>query len=180
MDDVLLQTTRMDLQVNSENLGISGSAPTNTVDTIRSDNNQLYNYPDFRRFGYRICPKPSNLLVTSAYAQEDCPEQTEYISRMDNTKTQFSLDVDYNASSVGLGIIDAGTDLLQVVEIKETYLQDFENNAFLNGGAPSPLTINRNFFLPINGQWVTFHFLFFEIDNTEFPDSALAFIDIDF
>ena len=179
VDEVLLQTIKMDLQVNSNNLGISVSAPMNSVDTIRSETHQFYNYPEFRRFGYHKCIQ-SNWLISSAIAQSDCPEQTDYISRMDAEKTSFSLNTNYDANALGLGIISAGTDLLKIEDIKQTYLSDFINNSFLNGGAPTPLTISKNFFQPISDQMVTFYFTFVEIDGSVFMDSVQAYVDISF
>jgi hypothetical protein len=180
VDEVLLQTIKMDLQVNDDNLGISPLEPKNAVDTIRSEINQFYNYPEFRRLGMRVIPKQKWTLITSAYAQSDCPEQEDYISRMDPSKTIFSLDVSYDASAVGLGTVNAGTNLLSVEEISEAFLNDFTDNVFLNGGAPTPLTIAPGFFRPINGQWITFHFTFEEIDGTLFTDSTYAYIDLEF
>lgn len=180
VDEVLLQTIRMDLKVNSENLGVSALGPFNAADTIRSQTHQFYSYPEHRRFGSKMGVPVNWSFFASAYAQEDCPEQIDYISRMDPGQTEFSLNTAYDGAALGIGNIPAGTNLLDIPEIKSAYLQDFLTNAFLNGGAPSPLTINKNFFLPLDDQWVLFRFRFEEIDGTIFPDSALAFIDMDF
>lgn len=178
-DKVLLQTLSFDLEVNVDNLGIAANDTRNSIDTIRSSTNQFYNNPEFRQFG-QVFRQPNITWINSAYAQEDCPEVTEYISRFDPSKTMFSLDVDYDGSGLGEGTITAGTDLLTNATLKSNYLMDFETNIFLNGGAPSPLTISKNFFQPINDQWITFYFSFEEIDGTVMTDSARCFIQVPF
>ena len=173
----LLQTIEMNLEVNADNLGVSSSSPQNSTDTIRSERAQFYNFPDFRIFGF--LPDNRHNWMNEAYANDDCLEQ-KYVSRMDPDLTKFFIDSDYDAAAVGEGIVLAGTDLLAVQAIRSAYLSDFEVNAFLNGGAPAPLTISPNFFQPINQSWVTFHFSFTELDGTVFEDSAQAYIDMIF
>ena len=180
VNKILLQTTSMDLKVNTDNLGISSTTDRNNIDTIRSKSKQFYNYPEFRQFGKLILPRPT-FFISSAYAaSDDCPDQVNYISRMDEDKTKFSIDIQYDASALGLGVIPADSNLMSIDAIKTAYLQDLINNIFLNAGAPSPLTISENFFQPINTQWVSFIFYFEEIDGTPFRDTLNAYVDLNF
>ncbi|MEZ5022072.1 MAG: hypothetical protein R2728_02200 [Chitinophagales bacterium] len=179
LNNVFYETTKMDLQVNAENLGINTNAPKNRIDTIHSNTNQFYNYPQLQRFGFHNHPKPSG-FITSAFAADDCPETQEYTTRLDATKTAFWINVPYDASALGQGTLAAETNLLANAEIKANYLQGFETNPFLLGGAPAPLSIVKDFFAPINAQWITFYFLFVENDGTEFRDSTVAYIDYTF
>lgn len=177
IDEVFLETLDMDFEVNSENLGILTGATRNSGDTIKSLTNQFYNTPDFRRTGQLKLPKMPS-LVTSAYAAGDCPEKVEYTSRMDLEETRFSINIDYDGTSLGVGIIPADSNLLSVPEIKNSYLLDFDNNVLLAAGANGPLTIQPGFFGPINNQTVTFSFYFEEKDGTEFYDDATAFVQV--
>jgi hypothetical protein len=176
VNEVFLETLEMNLEVNSENLGIFSGEVKNNGDTIKSEKNQFYNSPEFRRFG-SLQPAPNNFFVTSAYAAE-CPDRIEYTSRMDLTKTRFSLNVDYDGSALGVGIIPADSNLLTVPAIKNAYLQEFSTSLFLAAGADGPLTIEPEFFGPINNQWVTFSFYFEELNGDEFFDEAIAYVKI--
>lgn len=179
LNNVFYETISMDLQVNAENLGITSTAAKNSEDTIRSTTNQFYNYPELQRFGYHQ-QRNTFPLVTSAFAADDCPETQEYTTRLNASKTEFWLNVDYDASNLGLGTIAANTNLLGNSDIKANYLQGFETNPYLLGGAPTTLTIAKDFFAPINDQWVMFYFLFVENDGTPFLDSTLAYINYTF
>jgi len=179
VNNILLETTRMDIRVNSDNLGIILTEEQNSVDTIRNPFKPFYNYPEFRRFGYKFKPSTPG-FITSAFAADDCPEQKEYISRMDPEKTRFSINVTYDASSFGLGLLPADTNLLDIEELVDPYLSGIIDNAFLNAGAPTPLTILKDFFEPINAEWITFHFYFEELDGTGFEDSVTAYVDMAF
>lgn len=177
--DVFLETLRINYSVNSDNLGVSGGDDKNSVDTIRSARAQFYNNGDYKRIG-KVHFNPSDLFFTSAFAAEDCVESVSYISKMDASKTKFWLNIDYDASAVNEGNIAANTNLLENATIKSTYLEDFENNPFVLGGAETPLSIEKDFFKPINNQWVTFYFSFTELDGTEFMDSTNAFVQMRF
>ncbi len=179
VNNILLQTTMMDIQVNSDNLGIPLQEQKNSGDTIRNDFKQFYNYPVFRQFGMKFVPR-STSFINSAYAADDCLDQEEYISRMDPTKTGLSLNVDYNAAYVGLGTLPADTNLLDFTQLKDPYLTGIIDNPFLNGGAPTPLTILKDFFEPINNQWVTFQFYFEELNGVAFYDSVTAYVNLAF
>ena len=128
LNEVFLETLEMDYSVNSSNLGILTGEPRNSGDTIRSLTNQLYNNPEFRRFGDARIPKPS-FFITTAYASDDCPTREEYVSLMDLSKTTFRIDKDYDAAALGLGTINADTDLLSISEIRNAYLSDFKISA---------------------------------------------------
>ncbi len=176
VNEVFLETLAMDFKVNSDNLGIFTSAVKNSGDTIKSATNQFYNTPDFRRFG-AIKSTPTNFFITSAYASE-CPERIEYISRMDLTKSTFSINVEYDGTALGVGIIPADSNLLSVPQIKTACLSEFDTSVFLAAGADGPLTIQPGFFGPINNQWVTFSFYFQEKNGFEYFDDATAFIKV--
>jgi hypothetical protein len=176
VNEVFLETLVMDFNVNSENLGILSSGIKNSGDTIKSATNQFYNTPDFRRFGV-IQAIPSNFSVTTAFAAE-CPDRIEYTSRMDLTKTTFSINVDYDGTALGVGIIPADSNLLSVPQLKAAYLTDFDTNVFLAAGADGPLTIKPEFFGPINNQSITFSFYFEELNGFDYFDEATAFIKV--
>ena len=177
VNTILLETTDIDVRVNSENLGIVNSAPQNTEDTIKSLTNQFYDYPTFRQFGHILRPSAPG-LITSAYANDGCPEQQEYISRFDVSKTMFSVNKTYDATHLGIGILPADTNLLSVDPIKDNYLSAFTTNSFFNAGAPAPLSLDPDFFTPLNDQHVVFRFKFEEEDGTIFTDSVSAYVSV--
>ncbi len=179
IDQKVLETTKIDLRVNSENLGVNTLQPQNAIDTIRSITNQFYNYPETRRIStIRNFPTPS--LINSAFAAEPCPEQIAYLTRFDATKTEFWLNVDYDASALGEGILSAETNLLSNSILRTSYLDGFNSNPYLLGGAPTFLTLEKDFFANINEQKVTFYFLFVEENGMEFIDSTIAYVDVSF
>lgn len=179
VDNLFLQTTKMNLEVNSDNLGILPNQDRNSADTIKSRTRQFYNYPEFLRIG-RAPARQGVSWVSSAYAAKDCPEQETYLSRMDPLKTRFSLNVDYDATALGLGVLPAGSDLLQETALRTGYLADLVNNPFINAGAPTPVTLGENFFEPIDHQWVIFYFYFEEVNGAQYSDSVYAFVDLAF
>lgn len=178
VDNVLLQTIRMDFEVNTENFGILNGQAMNVTDTIHSETRQFYMYPQLRRFGQ--LQRPAFSLISTAYASGDCLEKQEYISRMDPEQTKFSIDRDYDASSVGEGVLPAGYNLMAADTLRNGYLKWLRENLYLNAGAPIPVTILKEFFEQLEDETVTFYFHFEEIDGTVFEDSVQAYVDLIF
>ena len=177
INEVFLETLEMNFEVNSENLGILSGAVRNSGDTIKSVTNQFYNNPDFRRTGQLKLPKVPSFIST-AYAAGDCPEKIEYVSRMDLDETKFSINVDYDGTALGIGVIPADSNLLAIPELRNGYLAEFDTNIFIAAGAKGPLTIQPEFFGPINNQPVIFSFYFEEKNGTAFFDEAEAYIKV--
>jgi hypothetical protein len=170
---------KIDISVNSNNVGIFTTAIRNSGDTIRSISNQFLFTPTKEFFSQSKKGVDFQLFPT-AYAA-DCPNIEESSTSFSPTIAKFWMNVPFPAATYGIAPftdIPAYTNLLTFNEIKNAYFAPFLENKLLFSGYDTPFTINTPFFKHFRSQKIKF---FVELSTTEGltrTDSVEAFIDV--
>jgi hypothetical protein len=148
--------TGFELQINSKNRGLFDGQGSNTETTIGSIRNQWMFIPEKSYVASNTKSKFSFDLINSAYA--DCIATEISLTSFDASKTIFSIDRDLDLSIYGLGseIIPAGTNLLSISALKSTLLKDILLNIDLHAGIEIPISVSKDFLIPLNGEKIKF------------------------
>lgn len=171
--------TGFELQINSENNGLFNGEGTNTETTIGSIRNQWMFIPTKSYLAGNSISKHSFDLFNTAYAR-DCIVRDISLTSFDPAKTTFSIDRDLDLSIYGLEpqMIPAGTNLLSIPVLQSGLLNNIPSNIYLHAGIEIPISVSKDFLIPLNGEAIQFTLKLVSIIGTEMSSSVDVVIDV--
>lgn len=145
-----------ELKINSNNRGLFKGEGTNTETTIGSTRNQWMFIPEKSYIAINSKSSFNFDFFNTAYA--DCIVQEISLTSFDASKTKFSVDRDLDLSIFGLEsmIIPAGYNLLAVQSLRAELLKDIADNVDLHAGIEIPISVSKDFLIPLNEQKIKF------------------------
>lgn len=172
------KVTNFELQINSKNRGIFKGEGTNTESTIGSIRNQWMFIPTKSYIATNSKFIPSFDFFKLAYAG-DCIVSDISLTSFDPAKTSFSMDRDLDLSIYGLeGLIPAGYNLLSVQSLRAELLKDIASNVDLHAGIEIPISVSKDFLIPLNGETIQFTMKLVTTTGDEMSSSVDVVIDV--
>ena len=171
-----IEVTEFSFLPNSTNEGLFTTDVRNSGDTIRSVRNQFLITFTYQPFAYL---NPTGSFIQTAFAK-DCPTLDFPVTNFDPLLTTFSVDKDIDPSFWGieLGIIPAGTNLMEITELRTRFLSAIRNNNTIHAAINAPVTVNKEFLSIFEGQNVGFTFTFSTETEEVFTANTVAFINV--
>jgi hypothetical protein len=171
--------TNFELQINSENIGLFKDEGTNTETTIGSTRNQWMFIPTKSYIVVNSKFNPSFNLFNTAYAS-DCIILDVSLTSFEPSKTSFSINRDLDSSIYGLGeeIIPADYNLLSVSALRSELLKDIVSNLNLHSGIEIPISVSKDFLVPLNGETIQFTLKLVTTIGDEMSSSVDVVIDV--